>query len=87
MTRKRSTIQVATVRQWANEYCARDGGTPEFRRGVMALAMSILHETGNYRGFQYNAWSNGGYRQWIADDKPEDNTPYLGDKSRITLAS
>lgn len=53
------------------------------RRRLMTMAEDFLHLTGQYRGFQYLDWENGGYDRWVADGKPEDNHPYIGNKTRV----
>ncbi len=54
-----------------------------FRRGVAALVEHVLHQTGNYAGFQYADWHNGGCRRWQEDGRPEGNKDaYLGNETR-----
>lgn len=68
MTVSRKTIDVDTVRDWVNTRLATPDSTlymkapgkdrdmtPEeaFRMGIASLLESILHNTGNYRGFGY----------------------------------
>jgi hypothetical protein len=56
----RKTVDVETVRTWANNAMSRGMAAPEmsddFRNGVADLLERILHETGNYKGFRYNDW-------------------------------
>ena len=55
----RKTIDVEQVRRKANDLLALGANDPdsrptrEFRMGIMLLVEHVLHETGNYKGFQY----------------------------------
>ncbi len=86
MARKRTTIEVSAIKDEINRRL-RDTAphmTAE-RRALASILEHILHETGNYRGFNYNEWSPGpGYAQWVADGSPSP-TPhqYFGDMSRV----
>jgi hypothetical protein len=48
----RKTIDVAAVKDRANTMLEVQS-TPEARRAVAVLLESVLHATGNYRGFKY----------------------------------
>lgn len=52
-TRKRTTFNVADMRQWVNEQLARDYFTAEHKHGLANALDHILHKTGNYKGFGY----------------------------------
>jgi len=53
----RKTISVDRVKELANQMLANShdscGASPEYRESITALISSILHETGNYKGFRY----------------------------------
>jgi len=103
MARKRTTIPVAEVQamlqrmidntdHWNDPHAyLLDGrvATPaESARMVLASALSsILHETGNYHGFQHQEWLNGGYARWVEDGEPSNNRPYRGDQTKVTYYS
>ena len=80
--RRRKTIQIEWIRTRVNEMLATSLCSPEERMAMASVLTMILHETGNYRGFNYIEWLQDGHEQWKADGKPHDNTPYLGDQSR-----
>jgi hypothetical protein len=86
MSKRRSTVNVASILEKANHYLACQSGkygpTPDQRLGVCSLLETILHDTGNYAGYNLIGWLNGGHDKWISDGKPSDNRPYLGDDSR-----
>lgn len=84
MTKARKTIDIATILDEANKYLSSDNPniTPDMRKGCASLLESILHDTGNYQGFNYIAWINGGCDRWRADGQPLDNSDYLGDETR-----
>jgi hypothetical protein len=50
---KRKTVSVEALTEQANYLLANDKHGPEHRFGVMALIETVLHDTGNYRGFRY----------------------------------
>jgi hypothetical protein len=90
---KRKTIDVNKVKEIANSMLAtksnvdmfngKDVWPPEAREGVSRLLDAILHESGNYNGFNYVYWINeGGFEQWRSDGQPDNNRPYLGDQTR-----
>jgi hypothetical protein len=43
----------------------------------------LLLACNSYRGFNYSHWLDTGYTQWVQAGRPEDNTPYLGDQTRV----
>lgn len=79
---KRKTVPVVDIVRLGNAMMERDIPV-EAKRAVRSLVESILHDTGNYHGFNYIAWSRWGWRKWIEDGEPEDKTPYLGDPDDI----
>jgi hypothetical protein len=54
---KRKTFDVETLRHIVNDVLANMAGDSvsekQYRKGMMFLLEDVLHETGNYRGFQY----------------------------------
>ena len=80
---RKKTLPVSVIRERANALLANDNHfSSDFRSGVAALLEGILTETGQYRGFNFLPWLNGGYAQWEAAGKPEDRDPYIGDQTR-----
>ena len=82
---KRKTMNVNKFHEWANWLLSQPDSeyrTPEFRMGIATALEKILHETGNYHGFNFLEWLHGGCDKWIADGKPNDNTKYLGDQTK-----
>lgn len=51
MSRKTFDVNALTVT--VNEMCANSTCSPEVRQGAMNVLEHVLHESGNYRGFQY----------------------------------
>jgi hypothetical protein len=49
----RKTISVDEVRARVNTRLASNEGTPEGRRALGELLESILHDSGNYKGFRF----------------------------------
>lgn len=50
-SRARKTVDVREILDRANDYLSSAGTLPEHRAGVASLLEVILHETGNYRGY------------------------------------
>ena len=81
MARRSNGLEKAV--EWANAAMAREDITSGERAWIRATIERVLMDTGTYHGFNYVAWYAGGYNQWEKDGKPEDNTKYLGDLSKI----
>ena len=80
---RRQTISVKRIKEMANAKIAQDNTGQEGCIKIAVLLEDILFETGNYAGFNYIAWHNGGYKQWVkacqeAGDPDLPNSPYLG---------
>jgi hypothetical protein len=71
---KRKTCEVKSLLEFANKQLARkdDEATKEFKSGVCLMIERALHDTGNYHGFNYNEWVNGGCDRWQRDGCPEE---------------
>lgn len=80
---KRKTIEVSELKSVINERIAKFAPTPEARKELESILSYILHRTGNYGGFNYVAWLDGGCERWEKDGRPLDNTPYLGDQTKV----
>jgi len=81
----RKTIDIEELKKEANRLLAcKDNEliNKEFREGVITFIEHILKKTGNYKGFIYIEWKNGGCTKWVEDGMPIDNNLYLGDTSR-----
>lgn len=63
MTRK--TVSVENIKLMINHILANGYDTPDTRLGQIVLVESILHETGNYKGFRY----------LLANEVPEGELP------------
>lgn len=51
MTRK--TIEVETLREMTNHFLANQNTNADERQGVADMFESVLHQTGNYKGYRY----------------------------------
>jgi hypothetical protein len=51
----RKTLTVTALRDKTNSMLAAEGSTPEGRIALAVLLESVLFETGNYHGFNYQA--------------------------------
>jgi len=50
----RKTISVEKVKKWGNNFLLNSPDKQtEMRHGIAFLLETVLHETGNYRGFTY----------------------------------
>ena len=81
--RAKKTIAVERVKNLVNAYLKGENSSTEGRRAVTALLEIILHETGNYNGFNYLEWLSGGSARWREDGCPSNTHPYIGDESRV----
>jgi len=70
---KRKTFNVSKTLAEANKQLARKDAdaTTDFKKGVCVLIERILMDTGNYNGYNYNLWNNGGFTQWQKDGEPD----------------
>ena len=85
MSKSRKTFNVAELKEEANKMLSlpeSEVRTDEWRLGIFYLTEKILMATGNYFGFNYVEWLDGGYKKWNEDGRPEDNIPYLGNQTR-----
>lgn len=82
----RKTVPVAFVLERANLMLRRTDVSDDYREAAAWLLETILHETGNYQGFNYLTWcEEGGVEKWRADGGEEKNLstePYLGNQTR-----
>lgn len=49
----RKTIEVADILEKVNTYLNGEFASPEAKAGACSVIESILHDTGNYKGFSY----------------------------------
>ena len=89
----RKTFEVKALKEFCNKMLSRPENdfakttTQEwkdgYRYGIATALEHVLHETHNYRGFNYVEWAEeNGFEKWQAAGKPVDNTPYLGNQHR-----
>lgn len=82
MAKTRSTIEVKKVRDEINRLLTLEHLPDESRKTLCFLVEKILMDTGNYRGFNYYDWLNGGgMEKWIAAGRPAGmQAQYLGNE-------
>ena len=72
--KNRKTIDIAFLKEAANEMLARTDVSDDFRKGVYVLLEAALQNTGNYKGFNYLSWiekegrEHSGVEQWRKDN-------------------
>jgi len=76
----RKTWPVADIKGRANNLLARPGLSQDEKRAIFVFTEAILQDAGQYHGFNWIAWLNGGVDQWRQDGKPSDVAPYLGNE-------
>ncbi len=76
----RKTFDVKEFKEIINSRLALTTLTQTEKIGYCSILEQVLQETGNYQGFGYIAWENGGHDQWVADGRPDRSKvdPYLG---------
>lgn len=62
----------------ANKQLANDNLSQETKKEIATLLHTTLHALGQYSGFNYTAWLNGGFEAWKQSGEPLDNRPFLG---------
>ncbi len=87
MARPRKTVDVSVLLAEANRLMAlpdNEHVNADFRKGVDAMINTVLHATGNYKGFEWIGWADSGYTQWVNDGRPQpvDAAKYIGDETR-----
>jgi len=84
---KRKMISVEELKNRVNSMIRANAismpDNPEGRRTLRILIACALMDTGNYHGFSYTKWFEGGCEQWEADGRPADRTKYLGDLDNV----
>lgn len=81
----RKTIDVDEIKKEANRLLACKENeliNKEFKDGVVVLLEFILNKSGNYRGYEFIDWKNGGCSEWLKNGMPNDNREYLGDENK-----
>ena len=73
-------MDVDAFRKYVNGILSMDG-TPQVAKAYLCTVLeNVLHETGNYHGFGYIGWMEGGYQRWKAAGEPEDKEEYRGNE-------
>ena len=77
MAKGKKTISMKRVLELSNIVLE---SLPDGSKDVCLLIETLLHETGNYAGYNYVYWNNQGYQEWVAAGKPEgvEKTKYYG---------
>ena len=71
MARKLKTIKVSELKEMANDLLASsENGSVD----LCLLLESILHKTGNYKGYNNLYWLNDGYQRWVQAGRLENET-------------
>ena len=78
--RAKKTMDVAEIKKFANKQLANPEINDAEKRGIITMIERILHDTGNYQGFQYNYWNKTGWQLWRMAGEPENTDPYLGNQ-------
>jgi hypothetical protein len=68
MAKGKKTVAMKRVLELANELLE---GAPLGSVDLCLFISTLLHETGNYAGYNYVYWNNQGYEEWVAAGKPE----------------
>lgn len=78
MTRAKKNIKIDRIKALVNHSLRQEALTQEAKEALCQLLEGVLMETGNYNGFYYLGWVNGGSVQWEKDGRPQNQTLYLG---------
>lgn len=74
----RKTIEVEWIKKKVNLYLAGEHSNEEQRKTMAIFLEGVLHKTGNYDGFQYLDWIEGGRDRWVAEGQPHNTSDYIG---------
>ena len=66
----KKTIKVETLKTITNHQLSSDISQQE-KGCLCTLLERVLHDTGNYQGFNYNFWNNGGHKEWKKAGEPD----------------
>ena len=71
--KNRKTFDVETFKKFVNEQLARTDidANESFKEGFCCTIEKVLHQTGNYHGFQYLYWDEFGCDEWEKNGKTE----------------
>ena len=78
--RKAKTVNITSLKAKINRLLAIPDVKQDTKAVLATLLEEILMESGNYKGFNYHKWLNGGHQDWVKDGEPEDKTPYYGEE-------
>jgi hypothetical protein len=70
--KKVQSIKVDELRKYVNGILSMDGYSQDGKAALCVMLENVLHETGNYHGYGYIGWMEGGYQRWLAAGKPEE---------------
>ena len=78
----KKTTSVEMFKNWANEQLKRtdEYATQEFKAGICTGLERVLHDSGNYNGFNHNYWNATGFKAWLAAGEPDfpEKNKYIG---------
>jgi len=74
--RTRKTVEVKKIKDRINKYLERNTLNQDEKKALCMFLEELLHSTGNYNGYNFLSWMNGGCDQWIKDGRPIDNRKY-----------
>ena len=63
----KKTFKVENFKNIINEKLALTSINQEQKQALTVVLERVLHDTNNYRGFNYLQWLNGGSEKWQAE--------------------
>ena len=62
----KKTINVVALKEYANIQLARtdEHATESFKSGICVMIERVLHDSGNYKGFNDLYWMETGWNEW-----------------------
>lgn len=83
----RKTYPIKDLVAKANKAFRAEGGTVEGRRAIFGIVSAVLHDTGNYAGFNYLTARDlpAGVKPGIRHDNPQDKWFDDTDNTRVQL--
>lgn len=80
--RAKKTTNVEMFKTWANEQLKRQDefATQEFKAGICIGVERVLHDSGNYKGYNNTYWLETGFALWNKAGQPDfpEKNKYIG---------
>lgn len=84
MRQMKDSKQILAAKAELNRMIA-EAQTAERRTLIKTIGVNLLIAAKSYKGFNYTEWLDSGHAAWIAAGRPEDNTKFFGDTTKVVF--